>query len=128
MKKIINHFSFINLALHLIMSGLYLCWSIFVPYGSYELSVLYFGSETLFTSFSIYLASINKIWISKQHSQIHALYIAIRGIIYVLDDSGIYNTGNFERLIFLFVFSLVIVVPFNLKCYFYGYYNNEQEK
>lgn len=124
MKKAINHASFWLLALHLIMSGLYLLLNEFWSWGEYDLAIMYFGLEALFCSAYGYVGSISDTWISKQFTQIHSCYIATRGIIYVLHYSG-YESGNLDRLIYICLFSLIMIVVFNLKCYFYGYYNDK---
>lgn len=126
MKKIINHSSFYLLALHLIMSGLYSLFNEFGSFREYDLAIMYFGLEGFFCSVYGYVGSKSDKWISKQFTQIHSLFIAFRGILYVLNYAGCEITG-FTMLLSIIVFSLVIVVPFNLKCYFYGYYNNEHE-
>lgn len=124
MKKVINNASFVLLALHLIMSGLY---SLINEFSDYDLAIMYFGLEAFFCSTYGYVGSRSDKWISKQNTQIHSCYIAFRGIIYVFNYAG-YETTSLNMLLNIIFFSLVIVVPFNLKCYFYGYYNNEQEK
>lgn len=126
MKKIINHASFYLLALHLIMSGLYSLLNEFGSFHEYDLSIMYFGLEGFFCSSYGYVGSKSDKWISKQFTQIHSCFIALRGMVYVLHYSG-HEITNLNMLLSIIVFSLVVVVPFNLKCYFYGYYNNEHE-
>lgn len=125
-KKLINHTSFCLLALHLIMSGLYLLLNEFGDWKEYDLAIMYFGLEALFCSSYGYVGSKSDKWISKQFTQIHSFYISLRGIIYVLHYSG-YESGNLERLFYICAFSLIMIAVFNLKCYFYGYYNNDKE-
>jgi hypothetical protein len=107
------------------MSGLYLLLNEFGSFKEYDLAIMYFGLEALFCSAYGYIGSKSDKWISKQFTQIHSMFIAFRGIIYVLHYSG-YEIGNLERLIYICLFSLIMIVTFNLKCYFYGYYNDKE--
>ena len=120
--KLLRHLTFVNLVLHLIVSGLYLVINEFGSFKEYDLAVMYFGTEGVFCSAGIMLATNSKAWIEKQFSHIHSLFILLRGTVYVLHYTG-YESGNLERLIWTCIFTLLMVAVFNLKCYFYGYYN-----
>lgn len=102
------------LALHLIVATLYL---LIANFTQTDLSIFYFGSESFVCGLAIYAATKSE---NKMYSYIHSAFIWLRGLIYVLDDSEIYQTNNVDRLIFVSVFSLVFVIIY----YFYEKFNN----
>jgi hypothetical protein len=98
------------LALHLISATLYLLIANFIQL---ELHFFYFVSESLFCGLAILYAQRNV------YSYIHAAFIWLRGLIYALHYSGVYESNNVERLIFVGVISLIFVIIY----YFYEHFH-----
>ena len=85
--------------------------------------ILYFGGEAFFFATSLLAATGAKLWIHKQFIYIHVCFVITRGIIYVLNDSEILIIGSVERLLIVCVFSALFVIPFFIKNYLNGYFN-----
>lgn len=97
------------LALHLMSATLYI---LLANYIQQPLYFYYFVSEALFGGLAILYAIGSK---NKWFSYLHIAFIWLRGLIYALHYSGVYESNNVERLIFVSFFSLVFVIIY----YFY---------
>ena len=113
------------LILYLINSWLYLWFSpelkqLYVN----EFSAWYFGSEGIFTAILLFIACNSKNWIDRQLVYVTAGFIGIRVILYILNYTLILTINARVRMVYLALYSLLIVVPTLISAYRHGHFKN----
>lgn len=124
---------------HLISVLLYLYFPVEIKYSqdvffsniTYEdfFSIWYFGVEALIVSAFLMISTYEpKTWIEKQFLQTEAAFIFIRGLIYVLHDSHIYETKAKERAMWLFLFILIATFILFKNAWKHGLFNRTNQR
>ena len=90
----------------------------------YEFAAWYFGSEGIFTAILLFIACNSKNWFDRQLVYVTAGFIGIRAILYILNYMLILTINARVRMVYLALYSLLIVVPTLISAYRHGHFKN----
>ncbi len=89
-------------------------------------SLGYFVPEAFFTGSFILICSGNeKTWLETQFCWVEGIFIYLRGIIYALSDSEIYDVNGRQRIFFICAYLLIATLVVTINAKKHGFFRND---